>query len=109
MAAEAAACKHCLARRQLANADRRHIVGMLRHEVAIDRLIVLPVVTDQQPLDLRELARQALQTAALVLATTAEPPIRWPPVGQQQSTGRIQVAGQKRVKVGATFHAPVER
>src|SRR5688500_19261388 len=96
MSTEAAARKHCFAGRQLADTDRRHIVGMLLHELAIDRLVVLPVVADQQPLDLRELAGQALKAAALVLATAAEPALgRRTPVGQQERTGRIQVARQK--------------
>ena len=64
MAAPAAAGKHCLAGRQLTNAHRRHIVGMLRHEVAVNRLIMLTIVTNEEPFDLRKFARQALQIAA---------------------------------------------
>jgi hypothetical protein len=53
---------------------------MLRREVAINRLIVLTIVTKEQPLDLRKFARQALQIAALVLATAAEPAVSlWVP------------------------------
>ena len=110
MSPEAAAGQHRLARRQLADAHRRHIIGMLLHKLAIDRLIVLPVVADQQPLDLRKLAGQAFQTAALVLATAAEPAIgRRTPVGQQSAPAGYRLRDRKRVKVGATFHAPVER
>ena len=83
---------------------------MLRREVAINRLIVLTVVTEQQPLDLGELARQALQIAALVLATAAEPAVGGrSPVGQQQRPAGYRLRDRKRVKVGATFQAPVDR
>ena len=94
MAAEAAACEYRLTWREPTDADRSHVVGMLPDEFPVDRLIVLPIVTDEQPLDLRKLPREAFQTAALVLTTAAEPAIRrGSPIGQQQSTCRIQIAG----------------
>ena len=62
----------------------------------INRLIVLTIVTKEQPFDLRKFARQALQIAALVLATAAEPAISCrSPVGEQQRTGGIKVSRQK--------------
>jgi hypothetical protein len=53
--AEAAASEHSLTRAKLPDAYRRTLVRMLRREVAVDRLIVLTIVTDQQPLDARKL------------------------------------------------------
>ena len=62
MAPQAAARQHGFAGRELPDADGAHVVGVLLNEVAVDRLVVLTVVTDQQPLDLGKLPRQPLQS-----------------------------------------------
>ena len=36
---------------ELPNADRGNVSRMLSHELAVDRFVVLPVITEQQPLD----------------------------------------------------------
>ena len=59
VAAETAAGEDSFARCQPADTNRAHIVWMLCHEVAVDRLVMLAIVADEQPFDLRELTRQA--------------------------------------------------
>ena len=53
--AAGAAGQHRLAGGQLADADRPDVLGVPIREVGVDGLVVLPVVADEQPADLREL------------------------------------------------------
>ncbi len=50
---------------QLADRDRRDIVGVLLRELPVERLVVLTVVADQQPPDGGELAREPVQVERL--------------------------------------------
>ena len=59
-ATPAASCRPARPRRgELTDADRHHLVGVRVGELAVEHLVVLTVVAEQQPLDLRELVAPA--------------------------------------------------
>ena len=88
--------EHGLTGGQLADGDRGDAVGVLARELAVERLVVLAVVADEQPLEAGELLGQPDEARSLVLAPAAEPAVvRRTPVGQQQGTGREEVAREE--------------
>lgn len=64
---------HLLARGQLTDRDGADAAGSRGRELAIHLRVVLAVVTDEQPLDVRELPGQPMQRGPLVLLPGPEP------------------------------------
>src|SRR5664279_2848391 len=90
---------------QLADRYAADPLRSVRGELAVDHRIVLAVVTDEQPRDLREVARELPQRVPLVLETTAEPAgVRRPPVREQQGTGWESLPVQEPHGLGADEH-----
>jgi hypothetical protein len=51
--------QHLLGRSELTDADGSHVIRVSLCEVAVQLRVVLAVVTDQDPADVRELDREA--------------------------------------------------
>ncbi len=81
-----------LARGELPDADRGDAPGVLPRELRVDLLVVLAVVAEEQPADVRELAGEPPELPALVLAAVAEEPVGGrTPVGEQERAGRVEI------------------
>ncbi len=92
----AATGEHGLGGGEAADRDGRDVAGVLARERRVDLVVVLSVVADQQPLDVRELHREPAQVRELVRLAAAEPAVvRRTPVGQQHRAGREEVAAQE--------------
>src|SRR5690606_4210550 len=88
--------EHLLRRRQPADRHDLDLVRVLLGELPVDHRVVLAVVADEDPPQVRELAGQTLQLVALVLTAAAEPAgVGRAPVGEQERTGGVVVPLQE--------------
>ena len=96
-----------LAGRELPDADRGHLVGVLLREAGVNLFIVLAVVAEQQPAHVRELLGQQLKVPPFVFLAAAEPAVvRQSPVREQQRAGGIEVPGNKTGQGGSCVPRP---
>mgnify|MGYP001757799707 FL=1 len=88
--------KHLLGRREFTDGDGSGMARLKLVKLGVNPDVVLSVITDEDPFNVREVTSQLAQSSALVVYPRTEPSgVRRAPVGQQQRPLRIPVAGQK--------------
>ena len=102
--------QHLLGRGELTDADGPDVIRVRLREVAVQLGVVLAVVADQDPADVRELLRSRRSAVRLCSCPLRNQPVLVGPqsVSSNGPTG-YPCRARKRVSVGAVFHAPVDR
>src|SRR5690625_2308557 len=83
------------------------MVRILRREFVVQHFVLLPVISDEHPLDLRKLVDEPSQFPPFVIFSTSEKPVvRGAPVGQEERTFRVEVSSEETCESGRRVPCP---